>query len=285
MAPKPLIIASLIGASIGVPYVASQSKNGAPASDAASQLPANGVAATPSMPAATSSNATAVTSIVPQALPPGSSAPVPHSPSAEQALNFNVTKEWVYRSWDRKSTGPTDVGLMAVRVPLVTGTQAASLAGSLTYYFNVQNQVEHISFRGRTGDPSRLIQFVTSTYRLQPASAPIGEKLYQLADGGGVQSELRTRPEPIVASTSPLGSHFVELELARPGSERYLPPRPTGLNVPQTPDAIQAASNTNSASSADAAAATSESGGGYFDKVRYATPEEASQVLWRRWPN
>jgi hypothetical protein len=211
------------------------------------------------------------------------SLPSPRSPSAEQALRFDVTKEWVYRSWDRKTTAPTDVGLYAVRVPMVSGTQATSLAGSLTYFFNAQNQVEHISFRGRTGDPSRLVRFAMQNFRLVPVAAPAGEQLYQVADRGGIQSELRITPEPVVNSASPHGSHSVELELARPGSERYLPPRPNGLNIPQTPDAVQPPSTEAAGSSA--ASANDDDGDSYFDRVRYANPQEAGQVHWKRWPN
>jgi hypothetical protein len=189
-----------------------------------------------------------------------------------------VTKEWVYRSWDRKSSGPTDLGLFAVRVPLVSGTQSASLAGALTYYFNTRDQVEYISFRGTTGDPSRLVRFLTQNYQFQPVSSQPGEQVYQVADSGGVHSELRTRPVSVVASTAPYASYTVELELAPPGSERYLPPRGPFLNVPQS---AAAETPIPAAEAGDANAA----GSSYFDKVRYATPQEASQSLWKRWPN
>jgi hypothetical protein len=213
-------------------------------------------------------------------------AAVPRSPSAEQALQFNVTKEWVYRSFDRKSTGPTDLGLFAIRVPLVSGTQSASLAGSLTYYFNTQDQVEHISFRGRTGDPTRLVRFLMQNYRLQPLSSQPGEQIYQLSDSGGVLSELRTRPEPIVATATSHGAHSVELELARPGSRRYLPPRGPFISIPKTPDAAlpaqtsaASAGTTSTASSAGAAVKN------YFGSGRYATPQEEGEANWMRWPN
>jgi hypothetical protein len=289
MASKPLIIASLIGASIGVPYVTSQTKTAA-SGDATVASPPAGctattaaaappVAAPPILPAATASAATPATPAAPVTLPS------PRSPSAEQALRFDVTKEWVYRSWDRKTTAPTDVGLYAVRVPMVSGTQAASLAGSLTYFFNAQGQVEHISFRGRTGDPSRLVRFLMQSFQLVPVAAPTGEQLYQVADRSGIQSELRIRPESVANSTSPHGSHSVELELARPGSERYLPPRPNGLHIPQTPDAVQPPPTEAANSSAVSAHSTDAGGDSYFDRVRYANPQEASQVLWKRWPN
>jgi hypothetical protein len=209
--------------------------------------------------------------------------------SVNQIFRFDVTKEWVYQNWTRKSTGPTDVGLYSVRVPLVMSPSMTGLAGSLTYYFNAQNQVEHISFRGRTGDTTPLVQLLTTTYQLEPVGAPTGEKLYQLQYHGAVQSELRTRPEAILYSTSVNQSIVVELELARPGSERVLPPRPTGFVAPQvagapaataapaTPVATSAPENTGGAGGSKI--------GSYFSKIRYATNQEESQVLWKRWPD
>jgi hypothetical protein len=290
MASKPLIIASLIGASIGVPYFTSRSKsdNNATANPpspfantASTAAPAPPLLGAPPM---TSAPAAATTRPAIAAAPVAPA--VPRSPSAEQALQFNVTKEWVYRSWDRKSSGPTDLGLFAVRVPLVSGTQSSSLAGALTYYFNTQNQVEYISFRGTTGDPTRLVRFLTQTYQFQPVSAQPGEQVYQVADRGGVHSELRTRPVSVVSTTSPYASHSVELELARPGSERYMPPRGPFLQLPQSaaaPSPLAAADAGTSASAASGDAGTT--GSGYLDKIRYATPQEASQTIWKRWPN
>jgi hypothetical protein len=193
----------------------------------------------------------------------------------------------VYRSFDRKSTGPTDLGLFAIRVPLVSGTQSASLAGSLTYYFNLQEQVEHISFRGRTGDPSRLVRFLMQNYQFQPLPSQPGEQVYQVADRGGVKSELRLRPEPIVKTAGSHGAHSVELELARPGSERYLPPRGPFLNVPQTPDVALSASaaSANAGAQTGATADAAKPGAGYLDSIRYATPQEEGEANRMRWPN
>jgi hypothetical protein len=175
---------------------------------------------------------------------------------------------------------PTDLGLTAVRVPLVSGTQNASLAGSLTYYFNINDKIEHISFHGRTGDPSRLVHFLTSTYGMTPASAPPGEYLYHVADRGGVHSELRTR-EQSVTGAGAQRNYAVALELARPGSKRYLPPQVPHLNLP--PAAPAPANEATTA--ADSASTYTSSVGKFFDKFRYANPQEEGNVLWRRWPN
>jgi hypothetical protein len=282
MASKPLIIASLLGASIGVPYFAARSKSG---NSAATTPPLNANAtATVAAPPLLGASASTPTTSTPTTTTVN---PFPRSPSAEQALQFNVTKEWVYRSFDRKSTGPTDLGLFAVRVPLVSGTQSASLAGSLTYYFNTQNQVEHISFRGRTGDPSRLVRFLMRQYQFQPLSSQPGEQIYRVSDSGGVRSELRTRPEAIVATATSQGAHSVELELARPGSQRYLPPRGPFISIPQMPDAARPAQTPSSTADtlSSAAASTGASVKGYLGSGRYATSQEEGEANLMRWPD
>ncbi len=291
MPSRPLMIATLVGASVGVPYFASHSsigQNGASnASPAASYpTPQRGVA----------------TRLPPVTAPLHTVNHAPGSPaytgaarlegtrftSVDQVLRFDVTKEWVYQNWARKSTGPTDVGLFSVRVPLVMAPLITGLAGSLTYYFNSQGQVEHISFRGRTGDSTQLVQLLTNTYHFERVESPTGEQVYEVRYHRQVQSELRTHPEPILWSNSPNQSIAVELELARPGSQRVLPPRPTGFVIPQVAaTATSAPAADSSASSApEKSGGTAESNGGsYFDKVRHATPQEESQVLWKRWPN
>jgi hypothetical protein len=201
--------------------------------------------------------------------------------SVDQVLRFDVTKDWVYRNWARKSTGPTDVGLFAVRVPLVTGTQLTSVAGSLTYFFNTQGQVEHISFHGRTGDSTELVNFLVRTYGFQRVESPVGQQHYQVKRGQRVQSELRTHTESVLWSTSPHSSVALELELARPGSQRFLPPRAPNLEIPQVASTAPA----TPAASDDPASKTASGLESYFEGFRHATPQEEGQVLWKRWPN
>jgi Family of unknown function (DUF6690) len=281
MSNRPLIIATLLGASVGVPYFASQaSKDQKSATNA---LPTSTAAP---FPATVSTRLPGVTAPqTPAALTAASIPPLagPQFTSVDQVIRFDISKEWVYQNWDRKLTGATDVGLFSVRVPLVMGPQLTALAGSLTYYFNPRGQVEHISFLGHTGDSTPLVRLVTTTYHLQYVPSPTGEQVYQLLYEGQVQSELRTHPEAVLQSSSPDQSIAVELELARPGSVRVLPPRPTGFVVPKvagTPAAAPGSTATESASSASKPKASS-----YFDKIRHATPQEESQVLWKRWPN
>jgi hypothetical protein len=287
------MIAVLLGATIGVPYLVSRSSRGT--NTGTGSWP---VGAAPLPSAADLTGAPLPSTVIqsPGQLPvssPGSlvyTSPAPlegmRFHSIDQVLRFDVTREWVYRNWERKSTGPTDVGLFSVRVPLVSGTHATALAGSLTYYFNQQGQVEHISFHGTTGDTTELVNFLTRTYQLERVGAPAGEQLFQVKRDGRVQSELRTRPESVLWATSPHTSFSVELELARPGSPRFLPSREPRLEIPQVASPVATAPPPTTAPSSGAPPSGNASGANsYFDDVRYATPQEEGQVLWKRWPN
>lgn len=276
------MIAIVLGVAIGMPYMASQTSSPnasvAPPTPAAAAPPESGSAAATSQPAEVSAEPAKLPVPSPGSLIHAGPAPLGGAQinAVEQVLRFDLTKDWVYRTWARKSTGPTDVGLFAVRVSLVTGTHIGALAGSLTYYFNSNGILEHISFRGRTGDTTQLVNFLTRTYEFRREDAPIGEQLYQVKRGRRIQSELRTRPEPVLRSTSPHSSIGIELELARPGSRRVLPQRPSSLDIP--PSAAVAAAPADGGES-------KSSGSSYLDSVRYASPQEEGQVLWKRWPN
>lgn len=141
----------------------------------------------------------------------------------EEVFRFDVTKDWIYLRWPRKSTSLANDDLFGIRVPLVTGISIDDLAGSLTYYFNPAGQVQHIAFRGRTGDPQRLVRLLAGRYGLRPQNSPVpGEQLYQTRWNGRPQSELRIRPAAVVWSSSPHSTFDVVLALERPGSNRFL---------------------------------------------------------------
>ena len=155
-----------------------------------------------------------------------------------QVLRFDISKEWVYQNWARKSTSLAELDLYGIRVPLVTGTQLSDLAGSLTYYFDARGQVERISFRGNTGDTTELLMMMTQVYGLQRQPTMVaGEQLLQIRRGADVLSECKTRPAPVLWSNSPHDSFAVELELQRPGVTTALPHR----ELPPTAAASQQA--------------------------------------------
>lgn len=310
MVGRPLMLASLLGASIGVPYVVSKTSTpaGPPASVAAppghlaatSPAPtAWNTAGTPATPSTTppplltqAANFFSTSSTAPAAYPstatPAPLAPLAAAPavsplryhSLQEVLRFDVSKEWVYQNWERKSTGLADLQMFGIRVPLVTGTQRTDLAGSLTYQFDAQGQVQHISFRGRTADTSGIVNYLAQTYQFQRMQAPAGEQLYQVRDGNSVYSELRTMPESVLLETSPLGSFGVVLEMGRPGSNRALQPQVPKLDIPEVAESAKQAEEASKAASADA-----KDNPNLVGSLRPATQVEHNQRVEHRWPN
>jgi hypothetical protein len=313
LASRPLMLASLLGASIGVPYVVSQTNKSSTSSAMPSAVPTTASksawpswgssASTSPPPPLMSQSPMSQTNPGTMAYPPpaatsaaypttstpaayaGLSSPNPANPvryhSIQEVLRFNLSREWVYQNWDRKSTGLGDPQFFGIRVPLVTGTQRGDLAGSLTYQFDTQGAVQHISFRGRTADTTPLVQFLTQTYQFQRMDAPAGEQLYQVRSGNEVFSELRTRPESVLIETSPQGSFAVVLELGRPGSNRALVPPPPKLDIPQ----VASPPEPPAAEVAKDATGDPASESNIYGKFRAATQDEHNQVFEHRWPN
>ncbi|MGA2798616.1 MAG: DUF6690 family protein, partial [Thermoguttaceae bacterium] len=86
------------------------------------------------------------------------------TPALADVLRFDVSPAWVLQRWPRVSTDLALLQLHGYRVPLVTGTKANDVAGSLTYYFNPAQQVQQITLRGTTGDPRAIINFMNTRY-------------------------------------------------------------------------------------------------------------------------
>ncbi|MBD16402.1 MAG: hypothetical protein CMJ72_14785 [Planctomycetaceae bacterium] len=163
------------------------------------------------------------------------------SMSLSEIFRFDISKEWVYQRWARKSTALAELGLFGIRVPLVSGTRLQDLAGSLTYYFDSNGLLQRISFYGNTGDTTGLVMLVVNRYGFQRQATPIAsEQLYQIRNETQVFSELHTRPAPVLWANAPHKSFTVELELQRPGSSEPL----LAQNARHPPEAAQPAHQT-----------------------------------------
>jgi hypothetical protein len=81
-----------------------------------------------------------------------------------EVFRFDLTPKAVTERWSRVSTGLSDARFQGYRVPLMTGISESDLAGSLTYYFDNQPRLRRVTFLGTTGDPQRLIEFVTRQF-------------------------------------------------------------------------------------------------------------------------
>lgn len=259
MIPRSLTVPTLLAASVAVPYVATN------APDWQQQWNAPPAAGTASAPTAPSLLANDVLQrpVPSTAMPGGPGAalfPVPTplegmpAVSLGEVFRLDVTKDWVYARWPRKSTALAELDLYGVRVPLVTGAQLTDVAGSLTYYFGPEGRVRLISFRGRTGDTTQLVQLVTQRFGLQRQPTIVaGEQLFQIRDGEKVYSSLRTRPSPVLWASSPHDSFSVELDLQDPATARPLASNLPPLPAPAaTPPAAQPASSQAGQSAADA---------------------------------
>ena len=230
----------LLAAAVGIPYIATHGPN------------IDGLFS--SNQSAAKDVDSAETAEPPKPIPPTKiSPPLPQGPGAalyptqtpleglpaialHEVFNMNVTKEWVYRRWARKSTALSELGLFGIRVPLVTGTQLHDLAGSLTYFFGNNGRVQRISFHGTTGDTTQLVMLATRQYGLQQQSTPVaGEQLFQVRRQNQIFSELRTRPAPVLWASSPHDSFSVDLDLQRAGVATPLPSRLPPLPVAQAP--------------------------------------------------
>ncbi len=235
MLSRAVLAPTLLAASVGVPYAVTNPPDWDALSESSvasyftTESEKEGAAVAPSATLSSRSNEP------PRLKPPGSNAsvyplamPVEGKPavSLAEVLRMDVTKEWVYSRWPRKSTGLADLNDYGIRVPLVSGTRLTDLAGSLTYRFDAYGRVRRISFRGRTGDTTELVNLLVQKYQLQrQPTTIIGSQLYQVRRGEGIISELRTQPAAVLWSNSPHTSFDVELELQHPNG-MPLPPKP-----------------------------------------------------------
>jgi len=141
-------------------------------------------------------------------------APVYH---LAEVLRFDVTIDWILRRWPRVSTGLADLEFQGYRVPLVTGTAETDLAGSLTYYFNPQQQVQRITFRGTTGDARNLVSLLVGRYRFtRKVTDDPGIFLYEtVTPSGKPGGELKITMAGVVKAHDPRRRFEVDLMMER----------------------------------------------------------------------
>jgi len=143
----------------------------------------------------------------------------PEVRSLAEVFRFDISPAWVLARWPQVPTGLAQLQYQGYRVPLVTGTAPDDLAGSLTYYFNAQQQVERIVFRGTTGDARKLVALLMQRYRLvRRLTNDPGIFLYEsIQPDGKTKSLLTIRPADVVRADDPNHRFQVDLTLQRPG--------------------------------------------------------------------
>ncbi|MGI9427948.1 MAG: DUF6690 family protein [Bythopirellula sp.] len=247
----------LLGAAVAVPYVASNGPNIDKLFGDAAKTPFAGSPQRSPSPGSVRSDLPPIPQGPGATLYP-TATPLEGLPalSLQEVFNFNVTKEWVYQRWPRKSTALSELGSFGIRVPLVTGTQIHDLAGSLTYFFDKVGRVQRISFHGTTGDTSQIVMLVARGFGLQQQSTAVaGEQLFQARRNDQIFSELRTRPAPVLWASSPHESFAVDLDLQGPNATNPLPSRLPSLPDVQVQQQSTAAQQSAAAEEAQQAAA------------------------------
>ncbi len=232
MVSRHLYMLMMLGAAGGLPYVVSSqlgsnsaehtesADTAAPHAESASThaSPALPLAVTETPPSVSAQQASTAAHKAPASPSALSPAPRPRSQSADlgQFINFAVTPAWVLAQWPRVSASLAEIDLQGYRVALVTGTQEDDLAGSLTYYFDHQQQVARITFSGSTGDPRKLISLVTGRFGFaHDATDDPAAVVYAVKWNKKSHSELRIRPVKIVRANDPRNRYDVDLSIRR----------------------------------------------------------------------
>lgn len=220
-----LLPAVVLGAAIGVPYVASNwpklkaSVFGGSASNSsaarfqpvsASNYSTSNYSAAPQLPAVTPNGVPIGAGLNPQA---------DETPMVDmtEAFRWEATPQWILSRWPRVSSELPAENLQGMRVALISGLRVDDVAGSLTYYFNASQKCAKITFFGTTGDPRRLVALLVDRYGFKPfASSEPGVVQYQIRWNGAAHSWLDIRPAAIVRSSSPYTRYAVQVSISDP---------------------------------------------------------------------
>ncbi len=141
----------------------------------------------------------------------------------EQIIHFRWTPSSVLSVWPT-ATRVFDEDFAGLRVPLMTGTSAQDLAGSLTYYFDRRNRLRRITFEGVTGDARPLVQHVVTRFGLRSQRSLLAG-LYVASWNGVPRSVLRLTYPPTVDAANVRSRLNVALELNLPAADYRLSQR------------------------------------------------------------
>jgi hypothetical protein len=132
-----------------------------------------------------------------------------------EVFRADISPEWVTQRWPRVTTITAETGLEGLRVPLMTGIRLDDLAGTLTYYFDRNHQVQRLAFDGFTGDERRLVTLLTQAYGLQPEPT-LDAGMYVTRWNATPTSVMRISRAPIITAATTHAQLHIQLELNRP---------------------------------------------------------------------
>jgi hypothetical protein len=156
--------------------------------------------------------------------------PAPAVVPLEEAIRFNLTPEWVTSRWPRVTAVTGDTSHLGLRVSLVSGTEPTDVAGSLTYYFDQEHQLQRLTLLGVTGDDSRLVALACGQFGMRPTQT-LERGLYYGGDVNEPTSSLRVANLPVVKAEAATARVQVALDLKRTDVAKF-------KTVEQRPDKI-----------------------------------------------
>jgi hypothetical protein len=153
--------------------------------------------------------------------PPPTTASNGHVNDFREVIRFDISPSFVTQRFDRITTVLSSVQLDGMRVAFVSGTRTTDIAGTLTYFFDIQQTVQRIQFQGTTGDASVLSQLMVQYYRLTPEDS-LGGHFFTTRWNGQVTSLMLISPAPVMTADSPLNRYSIFLELNQPSHQYSL---------------------------------------------------------------
>lgn len=132
-----------------------------------------------------------------------------------EVLRFDVSPQWVFSKFSRVTTILADTRLEGLRVPIVTGIHATDIAGTITYFFDQQGNLQRVMLHGFTGDPSKTVATMTEHYGLS-RNPSLEAGVFTRAWNGQPVHFLRLSHAPVVYSDAVHQKYTVFLELNQP---------------------------------------------------------------------
>ena len=84
-----------------------------------------------------------------------------------RVFRFDLTPMRIKQRWDRVTSQSIGRNYRSFRVALVTGVNPWDLHGSLTYYFDQNQSLQRISFKGWTGDATHFLKVMNSSINFE----------------------------------------------------------------------------------------------------------------------
>ncbi len=143
--------------------------------------------------------------------------------SVADLLRFDIRPNWVMQTWNLVTSDLPESSLTGMRVPVVTGTEPTDFAGSLTYYFGKNQQVERMKLHGFCEDPSGVMSLAQQRFALRQYAAQ-GSPTYLAYFGDQPISIMRIIHAPNRESGDASKRYEIDLELNLPREGAMLSP-------------------------------------------------------------